>query len=522
MIACRTCGYRTFAEIPPVPAPNLLRSNDVPSPEEALSIQATLSVVNQDLWRLTNEIRHAQTNLHNLLRNHTTLRAFYHRQTALLSPSRRLPPEILSEIFLEYLISCQEGDTFPARKDVLLTTQISRHWRQVAISTPRLWSALCFDLRVQNASRELEMGPIWLSRSGGAPLTLGLHSYNEISKSHPITKMILPHAPRWVTLILNTTPSIIHSLRIAKDEVRRLRSLIIRSNFASQDPTLPQSFDAFKFALQLRSLTFVGQVSVLKPEFACAQLRELRLYSGHYTVNDCLQMLYNSPNLEICEIRPSPSQDHPPSRTVVTNYNLRELNISDCDLASLFTSLALPALRNLSCDCCNAWPKDEFLSFMHRSSFTLLKLVLSGIYDYGYCIAECLRHTANLVELALLEGCGDAIGEEFLRDMTHDSSPSVLLPKLRCMKVDRERSFAYDAFATMVESRWRVSPPQGAPRAIVERIQRVEICFIDGYEDYEDYDTLRDNAAYSNSFARLRQLQAEGLALISPDIEPDR
>jgi hypothetical protein len=515
MDACTTCGSCTFAEIPPVPAPNLLRSNDVPSPAEALSIQATLSVVNQDLLRLTNEITRAQRNLHNLMRNHTTLRAFYDRQAALLSPTRCLPPEMLSEIFLEYLISCQEGDTFPTRKCVLLTTQICRYWREVAISTPRLWSALCFDLRAKNMNRELEMAPVWLARSRGVALTLGLHSHHEVSQSHPVTDMILPHAPRWVTLILNTTPSIVHSLCSAKGNLLRLRRLVIDC----LQPNLLQSLDTFKVAPQLCSLTLMRKVSVLKPEFAWAQLHELYLPWGHYSVNDCLEILHSSPNLVLCTMTLCESEDYLP-RSVVKNHNLRELEVSDCDdLAPLFECLALPGLLTLSCHLFELWPRDEFLSFMHRSSCTLQKLVLAGYHGVISGIADCLRHTPHLLELELLYGSGEAMDTELLRDMIHHTSSPCLLPKLQQLKVSRKYSFDYDAFAAMVESRWRVNPSRGASSVSVERMQRVEICLIDDYEVNEGY-VLDDEDEYSESFALLRQLRAEGLDVISPDIEP--
>jgi hypothetical protein len=516
MNTCTTCGYSTFAEIPPVPAPNLLESNDAPSPEEALSIQATISVVDRDLWQLSNEIGRTQTHLNNLIRNHKALRTYHLRQVALLSPSRRLPPEILSEILLTYVIGCQGGNMFPAREDALLTTQICRYWTDVAISTPRLWSALCFELRTQDMNRELEMAPIWLARSGGAPLTLGLHSHGEMLQSHPIIDMILPHAPRFVTLFLNTRPYVIYGLRNAKGRIPCLRNLILHPSNVNPS-MLPHSLDAFEIAPQLRSLSLIEQLSVLKPEFAWAQLRELALHPDQYTVNDCLEILHNSPNLEVCSLSPK-SLDHFP-HMVVKNNSLRQLRVAFCKhLAPLFAGLALPALVDLSCSFYGVWPQHDFLSFMRRSPFALQKLRLINIYDDEgeYSVAECLRHTGNLLELELLEGSGRAINEEFLRYMTHRGSLSCLLPKLRRLKVTRDISFDYNAFATMVESRWRQNASHGVNNATVERIQRVEICFMDDYERYDQYDLLRHNIAYSDSFALLRQLRAEGLNLISP------
>jgi hypothetical protein len=261
-------------------------------------------------------------------------------------------------------------------------------------------------------------------------------------------------------------------------------------------------------------------VSKQKPEFAWAQLRELRLPWGRYSATDFLEILHNASHLEMCTISIIRSQD-PLCHPVVRNDNLRELNIYDCDdLAPLFESLALPALRNLSCEYFYLWPRDEFLSLIHRSSCTLQKLVLLATsFDGGHSIAECLRFTSNLLELELLEGSCTAITGDFFRDMALHSSPPCLLPKLQRLKVSRDISFDYNAFAAMVESRWRVNPSHGTTHVAVERMQRVEVCLIEGYEVNGDY-LLYDVDEYSESFALLRQLRVEGLDVISPDIEP--
>jgi hypothetical protein len=70
------------------------------------------------------------------------------RHKMLLSPARRMPAEILSSIFLECL-PVGKLDSFQpsAHKAPLLVSSICSRWRNVAISTPQLWSSvyLCFD-----------------------------------------------------------------------------------------------------------------------------------------------------------------------------------------------------------------------------------------------------------------------------------------------------------------------------------------------------------------------------------------
>ncbi|KAF8992347.1 hypothetical protein BDZ89DRAFT_924059, partial [Hymenopellis radicata] len=66
------------------------------------------------------------------------------------SPMRTLPPEILSDIFAAYCDmhrlpdspgpshgSCSNRTFLQSRMDLL---RICHHWREVALSTPRLWN----------------------------------------------------------------------------------------------------------------------------------------------------------------------------------------------------------------------------------------------------------------------------------------------------------------------------------------------------------------------------------------------
>jgi hypothetical protein len=181
-----------FVKIPPMPVPDLLGNNNVPSPSETKLIHAAMHGVHHDLRRLSSEINRVQTLLSNLMRNRDLLCRYYYCQRALLAPVRRLPPEILSQIFLACLTFYHEGNfVFSPRKDVLLLGQICRYWRDVAISTPRLWSTLRVDLRVQNMDRELEMTSKWLAHSGGAPLTVLLCDYHETTR---LPRTIVQHS----------------------------------------------------------------------------------------------------------------------------------------------------------------------------------------------------------------------------------------------------------------------------------------------------------------------------------------
>lgn len=67
------------------------------------------------------------------------------KRNSLLSINR-IPPELLSNIF-HFFRACTTvvARTLEARRVWVMVTRICRHWRDVALSTPRLWSYLDLD-----------------------------------------------------------------------------------------------------------------------------------------------------------------------------------------------------------------------------------------------------------------------------------------------------------------------------------------------------------------------------------------
>ncbi|KAF7361210.1 F-box domain-containing protein [Mycena sanguinolenta] len=90
---------------------------------------------------------------------------------AAVDPVARLPLEISSEIFLQCLAPFPEkrpaGDCAP-----LLLLNICSTWSAIALSTPRLWSAVAIDFYYPEALTQLL--PTWLKRAGKHPLSISL------------------------------------------------------------------------------------------------------------------------------------------------------------------------------------------------------------------------------------------------------------------------------------------------------------------------------------------------------------
>ncbi|KDQ65153.1 hypothetical protein JAAARDRAFT_168081, partial [Jaapia argillacea MUCL 33604] len=101
--------------------------------------------------------------------------AFLHVQDiqSLSSPIRHLPPEILSEVFMDCLDQDHKGPLLHTQP--LLLSAVCCHWRVVALATPALWSTISFQLRheqpqdLERISAALEL---FMARSAASPLSL--------------------------------------------------------------------------------------------------------------------------------------------------------------------------------------------------------------------------------------------------------------------------------------------------------------------------------------------------------------
>ncbi|KAJ7114029.1 hypothetical protein C8R44DRAFT_549326, partial [Mycena epipterygia] len=103
-----------------------------------LFIQSIVSTSGSRLAYLETEISRLQERLKELEEERASL-ASYRAEHAILSPLRRIPPEVLGEIFVWTL-----PDALNAGRDLKdspwLLTHISRRWRETVLSTPSLWS----------------------------------------------------------------------------------------------------------------------------------------------------------------------------------------------------------------------------------------------------------------------------------------------------------------------------------------------------------------------------------------------
>ncbi|KAF8868912.1 hypothetical protein BD779DRAFT_816332 [Infundibulicybe gibba] len=131
-----------------------------------------------------------------------------------------LPPEILREIFLHCILLPGKWGSFSSRDTPLVLIKVCREWREVAVSTPELWSVLPF----------LRMYP----RLGGDHLQLLFESYLKYSARAALSvRLDLPQHPNDDPSLLLITPYLSRSQHLSIvyfDDFSDLQPFIARTH----------------------------------------------------------------------------------------------------------------------------------------------------------------------------------------------------------------------------------------------------------------------------------------------------
>ncbi|KAK1227656.1 hypothetical protein PQX77_009331 [Marasmius sp. AFHP31] len=217
----------------------ILHSNYVPSVKELEELRDLISEPKERIKQLDEKI-------HRLQVERDELQQFVDDHSALRAPFRRLPADIWGEIFVYCLPTNKLNVALCAAKEhPLLLTTICRAWREVALNTPRLWSALHIHVPEINPKptflARLEGIKLWLDRSGFRPLTLSVSMVDNTPSSFAVTgfnsspytalmDLLACYSHRWRTLALDSgvkTPHLRPLERLTREDLPLLESIYI-------------------------------------------------------------------------------------------------------------------------------------------------------------------------------------------------------------------------------------------------------------------------------------------------------
>ncbi|KAF9485704.1 hypothetical protein BDN70DRAFT_871029 [Pholiota conissans] len=254
-------------KLPIPPFPQLLLSNVPPSDVEASALRVTLDNARKEYQRILSEQRDeifsAPISLlfgpqYRLER----LEGFITQHERIFAPIRRVPQEILQEIFLQFANDLDDALLSLPSDPRWKLAQVCWIWRTSALSLSTLWSRVQVNLPSSyplEKSGQLNILTELIVRSRRAPLDVSTLEWTSSSfdrYSDPFLALLRNHCERWRSLSMSRIDA--HSLdvfKICKGRINLLQELALNIDTSSlEDSTL----DIFEVAPFLRTVSITG------------------------------------------------------------------------------------------------------------------------------------------------------------------------------------------------------------------------------------------------------------------------
>ncbi|KAJ6481721.1 hypothetical protein C8R45DRAFT_1002832 [Mycena sanguinolenta] len=362
-----------------------LGTNYCPRDDELVQIKSLLTEPCARLKRLEDEIAVLQKTMDKLIEERDTVGAFVEAHKALTSPLRRLPLDIIEELFMACLPT-NRNCVMSAMEAPVLLGRVCSSWRTISLSTPRLWSRLHIveptrpyradpSLYEAKLAQRLEVAKTWLQRSGMCPLSISLESNLDHGISPPLTpnpahfssgpnlflNLLIPLASRWQNIRLTIPPPALETLSaLTEKDVPLLKyfKLVQRPDQPNSDTKWNLPFGILCSSNLSRISLQGGNINPLDLPLRWIQLTAISLMGPAWgtavliqTSQVILDLLSRCPKLQSCKllVQGPPEGDLPHSIIECPCLHTVELMCDGATLltaGSVLTHLSLPELRD--------------------------------------------------------------------------------------------------------------------------------------------------------------------------------
>ncbi|KAJ7601180.1 hypothetical protein C8J56DRAFT_912353 [Mycena floridula] len=296
----------------PVNVPELLASSSIPTEAERAHLNQLLDASNAEISRLTAAI-------HKLVQEREALEQNVASYKIILAPIRRLPEDMLREIFVHCLPANKAAATVITDAPLLLG-RICHSWRELALSTPALWASIHvqfpYDVDLARAQRLCDEAQTWLARSGTCPLTIKVL---EIGDNQPpgidFIKFLTTKSTQWRSVEISATEgSMVPLLSLTKSDVPRLEKFIHTATRGTpiDARTQEENFWSALRILEGKRLCEVGflgsrlrNIAAMTSKMELGQLTRLDLHAARpssLTLKDTIDILSRCHSLTACSI----------------------------------------------------------------------------------------------------------------------------------------------------------------------------------------------------------------------------
>lgn len=464
-----------YSLLPTIQDPSLnplLSNNLVPDGELARKIAGVVADEQARLDALDSRILSLTTTLSELAGNRDRLAEHLRRHKAIISPVRRVPPELLCEIFASAMeepdkvalgtLSDDGGSAWKAFDPPWYLGHICRAWRDAALAYAPLWSAIVVPCSVGPVRRSKLLPPleIQLHRSALAPLTIIMSSieytYFETNDNYSLLGPTFSHSSRWRTLYLRFDERHAQTswLLPLEGNLDRLERLAVIDAYDSELPNI------FAAAPSLRQVVLADwDLSVYSPDVEIPW-EQVTHYCGASDWMRQLEILQAAPKLVDCVIGFGITAPEESEGIVLTLNELRRLRMEN---PGFLVHLTTPSLYTLHCMLNSEGLLSLLPPFVQRSSCALTEL---GLWDCSITLelVAVLQALPSLTYLSLeSDGGVDATAVQAqialfdalaITDVVHQ-----LLPNLTSLVYGFPPRFPQDRFFDMARSRVAANAP---------------------------------------------------------------
>ncbi|KAF8958279.1 hypothetical protein BDZ97DRAFT_2078699 [Flammula alnicola] len=388
-------------------------------------------------------------------------RPIRHRMNELHDPfSSRLPPEIVSDIFMTFLPEDVCNNYGVVESDNTATTPlrlgaVCQAWRAIAWSTPQLWTSICINLFNDNLY-VAEVVRDWLSRSGQLPLYIRLYAkiiFELPFGDEPYIKLLISavvaHSNRWVYLDMDLPKFIMMRVRCTSPMPLVLKTLKLDFPLAIFRGEERQLLPGEKLSLN----AIVSPTEVVLGEFCPFQIdigwNDLtHLNAGKVSINECFELLQKAPQMTHCTVNIYGERgDFPISQTVVQHPRLTFLDIDyeiDTGIYTFLERTSFPALKTWKHFACPSveqeLPINYIIAHIERSSCRLERMALFRCDNATIDSSELnklLRATPSLKYLV----CGHETSQGTTDPNYYDPLLKLLSASASCEQVVERETF---------------------------------------------------------------------------------
>ncbi|KAF7371099.1 F-box domain-containing protein [Mycena sanguinolenta] len=446
----------------------LLTTNQPPEDSDTPFIQAVVSESDPRLAYLEAEIAKLQDQLKPLEEERLSLLTYRAQNRAILSPIRRIPPEILSDIFwwtLPPIEDARQNAPYEAHNIPWLLTHISSRWRAICIATPSLWSRIVVnyvEIHQMSRSRRPSSAPhlALIATQIQRSRKLKIHFYGSPEMdSRPQIQMfelLMQHSSRWEELSLGLTTEIFPLLISLHDRLPSLERLWVQ--WDGVENSSDKSLDCFQTVSSLVEFGVVNEFRDLPIHLPAPQLTRYEL-NGPWSTHQ--HILRGAPNLVEAHIHIDFDLEIR-SDSVIELRRLRRLYISD-STSTVLSVLKAPALEELAVFLVSDGQLD-FLDclrgFVDRSLCRLRRLCLRG-FSEPHTTTQILNTFLSITELVIIFATPHDVNA--LISALCLTEGDILAPQLESLffgcETDEEDSdpdsnFDFTALPTMLKGRW--------------------------------------------------------------------